>query len=216
MISIAVQAHPDRREMAEALSASLPGSEIVYDPDPASALRSPWRTYRAALESTPAGATHRLIVQDDTEAVPNLVEALGRIVQTMPTQTLALFIAGGPRYAARLLYQACSRGDRYAAMPTKPWVPVVATMYPAAIIPRILAFVDEQNWKESFCSDDEIIGRALTALGEPLYATVPSLVEHYDEVESLLGPRRNFAGQMPQRVAACFLDDDIDVLSFDW
>lgn len=216
-VSIAIQAHPSRTALVDALRASLPSSDAVFDPDAQSPLVSPWRTYRAALESTPEDASHRLILQDDVQiASRNFAEAVDLIAAAWPDHLVTLFLANAPRLSARALFAACGRGDRYAMIPTKPWVPAVALLWPRALIAPVLEFVDEQTWPAAFCADDEIIGRAMTALYKPLVATVPSLVEHPDEVPSLLGPRRNYAGKNLSRIAACFIDDDLDPLDFDW
>lgn len=216
-VSIAIQAHPSRKALVDALRATLPASEAVFDPEPEAALTSPWRTYRAALESTPPDATHRLIIQDDAEvAATHFAEAVDLIAACWPDRLVTLFLANSPRLSARALFKACERGERYAVLPTKPWVPAIALLWPTSLISPVLAFVDEQTWPPGFCADDEIIGRAMTALFQPLIATIPSLVEHPDEVESILGRRRNMAGRDLSRVAACFIDGDLDPLDFDW
>src|SRR3990167_2873774 len=63
-LSIAIQTHPDRDHLACALLEQIGEGELACDPEP-DGRPNPWRTYRHALEATPADATHAAIVQDD-------------------------------------------------------------------------------------------------------------------------------------------------------
>jgi hypothetical protein len=215
-LSVAIQTHPLRAEMAAELAALIPGSELAVDPDPSpESPPSPWRTYRHALERTPAGATHRLIVQDDVAPCPHFLEAVEAAVAARPGRMLSFFVGGNPAEASRAVYQACDRGESWAELSNMNWCPVIALAWPAAFVAPFLAFVDAQDWPDAFRSDDEIVGRWLRHSGKLALASVPSLVEHPDVVPSLIGLRAR-GGEDPGRVAACLIPDDCDARTIDW
>ena len=214
-VSVAIQAHPSRTEMAEALAARL-DAEIVYDPDPAAG-RSPWRTYRHALELTPADATHRLIVQEDTDPHPQFPQAAPAAVAAHPSRLIAFFVPGSLQQHCWSMLAACRRDEPWAVLPNDRWCQTVALCWPVALIQPIFDFVDRQNWDlRRFYADDEIVGRYLHDSGDRALATVPSLVEHPDLVPSILSSRRPMGGDDPSRVAFCPPPEDCDVASIDW
>lgn len=215
-VSVAIMSHPKRAAMAETLCASLSASVVVSDPDPDSTHASPWRTNREALRTSPDGATHRLVLQDDVIVARNLIPTVEMIAEQFPDDLVTLYVANAPYQFRTALLWACEHGHRYTPLPTRPWVPALALLWPVSLIDPVLRFVDQQEWPPTFSADDEIIGRAMTAVGGRLFATVPSLVDHPDIVESLIGRRKNHAGRDLTRVAACFLDEDLDPLDFDW
>lgn len=212
-LSLAIQTHPLRHGMASALAAAL-GAELVPDPQP-DGIRSPWRTYRHVLETTPPGATHRVVFQDDIVPCRWFTDVLGPAIASRPGRLLSFFVGGHPVEHARRVYQACECGDSWCELDNLRWCPVIALSWPVEMIGPFLAYVDEQRWPESFRSDDEIVGRWMRATKQTPLATVPSLVEHPDKVPSLLG-RRARAGEDVGRVAACFIHEDCDCRTIDW
>lgn len=199
--------------MAEALAARLPEAELVVDPEP-DGVRNPWRTYREALDSTPAWATHRVIVQDDVTLCRRFGEALEAAVGAQPDRVIVLFHGGQPREDLIYLDRGIAAGRPLVELRSRRWVPVVANVYPARVVCPIVCWTVEQDWPQLFRADDEVIGRALRALNEPVLAAAPSLVQHEDVVPSLIG-RRARAGEDPARVAHRFCGD-ADPMLLDW
>lgn len=199
--------------MLPALLAAVGDAEVVIDPDP-DATRSPWRCYREALERTPDDATHRVVVQDDATVSRNFRAALDAAVSARPDSVLALFHGGSPRENLSRLSLAKARGHVWARLNSRRWVPVVALVWPARLVCEVVCWVAEQNYPDAFRADDEIVGRALRALGEPVLACVPSLVQH-DDVNPSLVSQRARAGRDPARVAAFWIGDD-DPMLLDW
>lgn len=215
-LSIAIQTHPHRVTMAAALAYRIGGAEVVQDPDPLGG-RSAWRCYRRCLELTPADATHRLIVQDDTKVCNQFVEAATNAVRARPGRLILFYVGGSPvRYASAVL-DACRRDEVWAELDGRHWCPVVATCWPVHLIPLMLGYADEQGWVNRYPADDEIVGRFLRSIDECPVATVPSLVEHPDHVKSLVGMRASH-GEDPSRVAACWIGDcdECDPSEIDW
>lgn len=214
-LSIGIQTHPDRADLAAALNTRIPSAQLAVDPDPYDGLRSPWRTFRHALETTPSEATHRMVIQEDTEPCRDFEQVVRRAVRARPDRLLVLFVGGLPREHATQVYRACDAGNSWALLDHMRWCPIVCTIWPVPMIRPLLDWVDAQNWPVSFRADDEIVGRWLRATKQQPLATVPSLVEHPDLVPSLIG-RRARGGRDTSRVAACFIHPQCDPLSIDW
>lgn len=214
MISVAIQTHPIRNDIATALSDALDGVELCVDPAPLE-LRSPWRTYRHALERTPAGATHRVILQDDVLVCRQFLPTVHAVIDAQPDRLICLFVGGQPYEHSHRIHVACDRGHPFVELDNQRWCPCVALAWPVRMIEPFLAYVDEQDWRPEFRSDDEIIGRYLNHVREWPIATVPSLVEHPDVIQSLIGLRA-MGGADKGRVAACWIHPDCDPASIDW
>jgi hypothetical protein len=210
-VDVVVQAHPLRKEMAEQLAADL-GGTVVFDPDP-DGYRSPWRTYRACLER-PAATSHRLVLQDDVAVCPNLIPAVERIADAMPDHPVALFVSPQSVMGVIEMERSCRQDRPYARWPVGQWIPAVAVLWPLQLVEPLLAYVDRQDWPVQFSADDEILGRATRAIPVDVYATVPSLVEHPDLVDSVVRNGRARQGKNPDRLAWCLIDGD--PLKIDW
>lgn len=214
-LSIAVQHHPSRADIVGPLLDALPGATLVVDPDPLSGLRSPWRTYRHALETTPERATHRLIVQDDVVPCRGFVPAAEAALAAQPDRLVTFIVCGNPFEHKQAVHRACANGYQWAELDNQRWCPVIALAWPVALIRPCLDFVDAQNWPETFTADDEVVGRYCQASGQLPLATVPSLVDHPDDVPSLLGANKAQSGNDLGRVSCCWIGD-CDPATIDW
>lgn len=215
-VSFAVQAHPERYRLAAPLARKA-GADVVYDPEPDSELRSPWRTYRHLLETTPSWATHRLQLQDDVEVCEGFHDAAIAAIESQPDRLICFYVGGNPTHHADAVREACARDDAWVDLKGSAWwCPAVCTAWPAGMIEPFLTWVTEQQWTPKFYADDEIIGRWLKNEGIVPLASVPSLVNHPDMVESLTG-RRTAYGEDAGRVAACWVGDCLDCAAgIDW
>lgn len=214
-VSFAIQAHPTRAELAEALAAKIGGPvEIVYDPDPDAEIRSPWRTFRHLLERTPSEATHRLQIQDDTLVCRNFRAAVERAAEAHPDRVLVFFVNEMNALNVRAIRESCQRDLPWAELRTGYWCPVVCSCWPVDLICGLTAFVDEQRWPPKFVADDEICGRFLRGINHFPLASVPSLVEHQDDVVSLVARRQNMMRQAVCWIGDCAECDDASLI--DW
>ncbi len=213
-LSLAIQHHPSRAALLPRLQEGLCGLdvEIVGDPDP-EAQPSAWRTYRAALELTPPDVTHRLILQDDALVCQQFGPTLLAAIEAQPDAMLVLCVCGQPKLAAKRVLSSCWDGLSWAILDIHLWVPAIAVVWPVRMIEPALRYVDAQRFPHGMTADDEIIGHIARALGETVLATVPSLVEHDDDVVSLTGRWKH---GNPDRRAACFMDAECDPSTIDW
>lgn len=210
VLSIAIQHHPSRTHLIPALLASLPGAEVVEDPEPLGR-RSAWRTYRRCIELTPELATHRLIIQDDVILCPNFTQAAERAIAAHPDALVAFYDGGEQSDNTWKVNAARMQGDAWVQLDVHRWIPVLALSWPAEHTIGLLEFVDAQHWPVEFVADDEIVGRYAREAGLLAFATCPSLVDHTDELSIGRKPQASYEG----RRATWFIGSD-DPLGIDW
>lgn len=220
-LSFAIQHHPRRAALLPPLLDAIGGHvEVVTDPDPDARLNgkpfpSPWRTYAHALERTPIRATHRVILQDDAIVCRDFALTVENAIAARPDRLLALFVSGRLREHVTAVGRACAQDLPWCELPYMHWCPTVALVWPIRLVPACLEFVEAQRWPPEFRADDEIVGQFCRSLREHPLATVPSLVEHPDVEESLIG-KQTSGGTSPGRMAACFIHPDCEPLAVDW
>lgn len=217
-LSIAVQHHPRRSQLLGAF-AELE-HELVTDPEP-NGVPSAFRTYLECLRRTPAGATHRLILQDDAIPCPSFLELARERVTARPDDLIAFFVPG--RSSLRdLLETAHRQGERWVPLPKLNWCPTVALCWPAELIPEFLPYgeaIVENRARRGMATmaDDPYVGEWFKARRrgqrhrrEPeslVWATVPCLVQHPDTTPSLYRPDLKCKGTNRSRMAALYVDD---------
>lgn len=209
-VSIAVQHHPARADQLARFD-GLP-VEIVADPDPGGQLRNPWRTYHRALELCPSNVTHRVVLQDDVTVCEGFLGLLDGALTERPDALVALFVPWTLRRAGQDYMRACARRASWCQLARNEWVPVVALAWPVPLLHRFLEWADSNGFPpDKRRADDAIVGRFVRSVpGVECWATIPSLVEHPDDVPSLIGNRHG--GPKP-RSAICW---DQNPGSIDW
>lgn len=220
-LSVIVQHHPDREALLAPLLERLGGPVVIAtDPDPEAKHRSAVRSYVVGLETvqlvTPlselagARATHAVILQDDAWPCVHFPEAAARAIAVHPDRLLAFFAPAVPPEMGHAMRCAVERNEKFAELPCRRWVPVVALAWPVELVDDFLVWKIDQRWPPAFGADDEGVGRYVRERGLEILATVPSLVEHPDEVPSLVG-RRPRGGRR-----AAVYDPELDPLSIRW
>lgn len=210
-----IQHHPKRAGLLDDLLAAVGDAVVVTDPEPQGAM-NPWRTYRACLETAAdlPDIGNVAVLQDDVTPCRRFRDALEAAVAARPNRVLALFHGGAPRENLSALARAHAAGETWVELNSHRWVPAVAVVWPIRLVCPVVCWVEEQDFPRGLRADDEILGRALRDLDEPVLACVPSIVQHEDAVPSLMGMRAR-AGGDPARVAA-FWVGDADPLDLDW
>jgi hypothetical protein len=212
-LSVTIQSHPSRTELADELRARLGrGVTVTYDPEP-EAPPCAWRSYREALDSTPDDVSHRLIVQDDIDPCPHFLTAVRSACRARPDDLLVFYVGGNATAHSSALFRASALGHSWAVLSHHQFVPVVAVAWPVGLVCPAVCWVAEQPWSESLLADDEIIGRWVRDNGVFPLASCPSLVEHRSALPSLMHER--FLDS-PGRRASCLIGPDCDARSIDW
>ena len=210
-----VQHDPRRSDLLPILLAALPAdARVVVDPGATDARRSPWRCYRACLETLEPDASHLLVVQDDAIVCRDFHAVLDLVVAAQPDDPVALFVPGVGANARRVL-AACQAEQRWCELDPLTWVPAVAIVWPRHHIASLLDFYDGRNYPVTRTADDGIIGDWAKDTGTRVVACVPSLVDHPDTVRSLVGTA-HFGGLNPARVACCWIGEEMSPLELAW
>lgn len=199
-----------------------PSTEIITDGE-ALTDPNPWRNYRRCLSDPPAGATHLVILQDDVVVCRNFAQAVERLVAVRPDDVLSLFVGGVARTGAMRMLEAAKAG--------RSWVPmyyvgspevahVVSVVWPVALAAEFLAWTEVAkipSYKGVPRSDDAVFGAWLRLTRRTCWACVPSLVEHPDDVPTLIHDRERARGGADRgRVAVMWIGPDRDPLENDW
>ncbi len=200
---VAIQHHPSRHELLPRLTGRLGQleHEIVPDDGPPP---DPWRGHRKCLERHREPFTHLVVIQDDAIPCPAFECELRCALEQEPDATLMLFLGAQPRLTAQAAMRALDAGESFAAKHPRDYCPVVGISYPAAHAADILAWNEEPNGRRSK-SDDFMIGRWHRERQHRILATVPSLVDHPDDVPSVVGNGLGARGRNPSRTALIFL-----------
>jgi hypothetical protein len=213
-VLVRIQHLEGRDEPLERLLASLPTSVEVVTDDGED--RNPWRGYNRCLANLPTGYTHLAILQDDTIACRNLLPALELIAEHKPTSLVSLFMAKLPRRTAVESMGLIGK-KRYVAVHPLDFIPVVASLWPVEKAEGLRTWVEQNQRRiegKPFKSDDAVVTRWAKFNRERAFCTLPSLVQHPDDVPSTITDRAR-GGLDKGRVALHWIGDD-DPLEFDW
>lgn len=200
-ISVAIQTHPSRAWLVDRLEGELGIGfgevDVVVDPEPASPLRSPWRTARLAWSRSPTNFTHRLVLQDDVRVCPDFLALADRAIAAHPTELVTFYVGRYPSQAAVAVIQALEARAPFANIGLENWTPCLALAMPTAMALDLASHTDRHHYPEAMCADDGIVSLWRQDRGHTnCWATVPSLVDHDNEPVSLMG-----SGFMGERIA---------------
>lgn len=204
-----MQSVPARREIRKRLLASLPQAIVVEDDGPPPP--NPWRGYQRCLRSIPEQATHAVVIQDDAIVCRNFVAAVERIADAVPEHPVCLFIPAKIMRSERVALRALKAGQRFVQLLPHDFLPVVATLWPRAKAEHLLAWAQTAKLPgmPNPRSDDAVAGHWMRTQKQAVYATLPSLVEHPDDVEPVKGGHhRARAGADRSRSALSFCTGD--------
>jgi hypothetical protein len=204
VISVCIQHHPSRTYLLPRLLDRLEGAELVTDPDP-DGPRSPLRCYVECLRRTPPDATQRLVIQDDAWPCENFRERVEVALAERPEQIVAFFVPNIGPAGAKRVREASGRGERWAQIGGKAITPVVATAWPEYLIDDFIAFAESPRITKRYTHDDPVATLFVKSRKLEVWATVPSLAQHLDDVPSLIG-KPHGAGKYAHRLAALFAD----------
>jgi hypothetical protein len=170
--------------------------------DPGGAKPSAWRTHRACLEALPPDATHLLVLQDDAWPCDRFHQRALAVLEEKPARIVSLFVPGFS-HIRRQVNIARKKGSRWIDLDARGFVPIVAVVYPADTVAAILTFADTIRMP-LVRADDAVIASYCRATRTFPAAPLPSLVEHRDELPSVM--RMPYGRGQPHRVAAWFAD----------
>lgn len=192
-------AHPVRRAQALRIQKQLGGATvapITFDThkttsnDP----KRRWTTGRRAWEKHDPKADWHVVFQDDITPATNLIKALPTVLATLPPRTVVSLYATRPkpdtprrRRDDRAIARAQQNNTPWINHPRIVWGPAIAV--PTHTITDMLEWCTHrvQNETTTRRHYDTMIGDYYWALQYRAWHTLPNLVEHDDNGESLVG-----------------------------
>lgn len=213
-VHVRIQHRAGRDGPLERLLANLPPAvEVVTDDEEG---LNPWRGYRKCMSDAP-DTGHLAILQDDTIVCRNFMPALERIAAANQDTVVALFMSKHPKRTHNAALLSYGR-SRYVTLHRQDLCHVVALLWPVEKTRSFIKWVDESPARlrgAAFQSDDATVSRWMQLTNERIRATVPSIVQHPDDVPSIVNAHRPRAGADAGRVAGFWIGDD-DPLELDW
>ena len=199
-LDVRIMAHPSRTRLALALRDRLGALDpvIVWDAvqeGPPSAMRTARRAWSVP---TRAGATHRVVLQDDVRAPSDFADRLVHLLAWHPLDPVGLFAGWSSR---------TGQAVRLAAYLGLDWVPVLGTALSATgiALPEELA-IRYADWTDGNATEERdsiSVHSFLVANGADPIIAVPNLVQHDSPYTASLWAEKFVQG--PRR-SACYLD----------
>lgn len=189
-----------------------PESEVITDHEVSNP--NPFRNYLRCLEGAPPGITHLCVMQDDAVPCTGLAGRLQEAVGERPDDVLSLFVGGLSGKTRKDFWAAQSRGDRWSTVYFRETHHVVALVWPVPLAQQFLAW-----WASGpkipgpkvQRSDDAVVTHWIKSTYAnrqtrlQVWATVPCLVEHPDDLPSIVQNARRLGDK--GRRAIAFIDD---------
>lgn len=181
-ISISVMAVPSRKLQAEYLAAILryyPFSDVsvTYDPVADGTHESEWNNGKNALKAGVGKGDWHVVIQDDAILTPFFYENIEGAINNAPTKSLISLYTGKARPFPKRITEAVNK------VVDETWLRYILLMWgvgvvlPTSHIEHLLEFVDYRD--EPY---DNRIGIFYQRNRLPVYYTMPSLVDHDDEL----------------------------------
>lgn len=209
---VLLQHHPSRAALLPRTAHLNP--LVVEDPEPAARF-NPWRTYRACLQ-VGAGLTEPFVIlQDDCIPCTGFLEAAEAVREVVHNGLIAFCLQGMIASTTRsAFWRALEQGQRLLLIRPHNWVPAMALGWTPALAARALEWDTLQTrLRESFTSDDGRLYHFTRWAGVPVWATVPCLVDHPDDVPTV-GSEKERNGRKPSRRTLAFIEGDASAVQW--
>lgn len=130
-----------------------------------------------------------MILQDDCVPVPGYAEAAEQVRALLPDALLAFCLQGMIHSATRSeFYRALEAGQRLLRLNLRNWCPAMALGWTPALAARALEWdvnVGQKRFRDSYSADDARLFYFTQWAKVEVWATVPSIVDHPDDVPSV-------------------------------
>jgi hypothetical protein len=205
MVSISIMAHESRREFIPYIHEKL-GYECPVAWDRYQDRRE---TGRRAWQLHDPEASHHLVLQDDVLLPRDLPQTLEQLVKIIPDQPISLF--ANDKKPWDKFIDKCRRRSfevRWLVMPRLNWGPAI--LLPVKHIAPMLDWMARHVFLPNY--DMAIAYYYLAARGLPVWYTMPSLVDHRTDGESLVWTLQSQKG----RQARYFLGEGVSGAVLNW
>ena len=176
--------------LARLLERLPPAVEVMTDPDwgKPDQRPSPLRGYLRCLADPPKDVTHLVVLQDDALPCKRFHAMLTEAVGERPEDVISLFVGGLSNRTRKDFYAALGRGDRWSPIYFRDIHHVVALVWPVTLAKSFLQWYASARIPGPIPprSDDAVVGYWARKQRRQIWATVPCLVEHPDDVPSTI------------------------------
>lgn len=203
-ISLAIMAHPSRWKQAHKLIIEVSqypfaAPQIIYDE-----INEEWHTGKRALEYGIGKAEWHVVIQDDAILTPNFYENIEAAITALDQKTLISLYTGTARPIPGRVKAAVDAAPDGSFLRFQQLMWGVGIVLPTSHIQPMLEFVEDIELQY-----DNKIGEFYCRQGLPVYYTVPSLVDHDDDIDTLLpghGRHINEEQRKAHRLAGGLID----------
>ncbi len=175
------------------------------------------RGYMKCLADLPEQG-HVAVLQDDTIPCRNFAPALELIADSNPDTPVSLFISTVPKrtYTKAMLKHGRSR---YVDSHPQDLVHVVAVLWPVHKAREFSEWITANPKRirgdQLSTSDDANVTRWMQLTGQSIRYTIPSIVQHPDDVPSIVNQQKRSDGKDSGRTSSIWIGNG-DPLELDW
>lgn len=201
IITATVMAHPKREKQARELQRQLLAypfytTSITWDE-----INEEWHTGKRALQAglLAGGGDWHVVIQDDAILTPDFYQNIEQMIYSLKQKTLISLYTGTARPLANRVAGAVRKTADGGFLRHHQLFWGVGIVIPTDHIMPMLDFVEDIDLQY-----DNKIGEFYCRNGLPVYYCIPSLVDHDDDIDSLLpghGRDINFEPRVAHRVA---------------
>lgn len=159
-----------------------------------------------------------MVIQDDAVVCKNFIPALEHFVSLIPDAPICLFAPGLAMKTLRQLQRKRldAASGIFLPLHRQDFMPVVGVLWPRHKAEHFLRWSDTARLPgmPNPRSDDAVAGHWARVTNQRVYVCLPSLVEHPDDVKSVVANLYT-ARQSKARTAFLYIGDS-DPLAFDW
>lgn len=178
---------------------------------------NPWRGYKKCLSNLPEMG-HVAVLQDDVTVCRNFVPALEIIATHNPHTPVSLFLSKTPKRTYNMAMLKWGK-TRYVINHQMDVVHVVGMLWPVDTAREFMEWIKDNQQRmhgDAFTiSDDANVTRWMKFSKQSIRCTVPSLVQHLDDVPSIVNGDKVKNGADLGRTTSIFIGD-ADPLELDW
>lgn len=180
-ISVAVMGHPKRINHINALEQQLAFMPFTSIDSVLDEVNEEWHTGKRALQAGIGRGDWHCVIQDDANLTPDFYDNLVRLLNNVPAKTLVSLYTGTARPLADRVRAAVGKAKDGEWLMFHQLLWGVGIAIPTDHIEPVLEFVQDVELQY-----DNRIGEFYCRNALPVYYCIPSLVDHNDDLGSLI------------------------------
>lgn len=175
---------------------------------------NPFRNYLRCLDGVPPDVTHVCVIQDDAVPCKRYEPLVREAVGERPDEVISLFVGGLSGRTRLDFWKALKHGERWSPVYFRETHHVVALVWPVELAQAFLDWWASEPripGPKVQRSDDAVVTHWIKSMyanrhtRRQVWATVPCLVEHPDDLPSIVQGNRRLGDK--GRRAIAFIDD---------